>query len=78
MTVKKCRITFPGKMELYALAFNRYMSSGMTVQFHYQVLKKLVLEDAKNIDTKLGRDVVCKIKEEGREFLIWVRRKIDE
>ena len=74
----KCRITLPGKMQLYAWAYNKSATAGdFPAKVYYEMAKKSILEDAQKQAASLGKNIVMTFKNEsGSNFQVYVKRRI--
>jgi hypothetical protein len=72
----KCKIRLSGKIELLNLAMSKHLTTGLPLNYCYSGFKRIILEDAVNQDVKLGSEIVCKIKDGGEEYKIWVKREL--
>ena len=74
-TFKKARLTLAGKIELYRLAYNSSLSTNKPARYYYKHYKKLLLQEALEKSTDLGKYVVCELADGTEKYNIVVSRR---
>lgn len=72
----KCKILFPSKVTLLCLVIAKNLNEGSDIIQTYKILKRDLLKEAHNQNTKLGNIVVCVIEYKGQKYNIFIKRKL--
>jgi hypothetical protein len=75
----KCRITIPGKITLYGLAFHKHKKTGEPVKYWYQMYKKFLIEDAAKQPVNLGKEIIISLVTDDKlTFNVYMKRRINK
>ena len=73
----KVRITIPGKIVLFSLAYELSVNSETPIKACYQDYKKFIINDAGNQPIKLGKSIFVSITYGKSNYKIYIKRRFN-